>query len=154
MVNHNLDGRILMKNLIVVCLLAAIGAVLWIERADAQAMGACFTRNGITRCRPSPRPPGPPVGPQEWRRHHHPVMPFPPRWRGPSYVAPPAPPPLAFNSSCVDLAQRLIAQGYNNVEMLSCAGRTYIYRAWRGGQRLTVYVSSRSGRIRRIAPAY
>ena len=28
-----------MKNLIVICLLAAIGAVLVIEKADAQAMG-------------------------------------------------------------------------------------------------------------------
>ena len=59
-----------------------------------------------------------------------------------------------YGGRCGAMAQRLAMQGFERVRAESCSGGTYVYRAWRDGERLRIYVSSRSGRIRQIAPAY
>ncbi|MDE2385243.1 MAG: hypothetical protein KGO53_11555 [Alphaproteobacteria bacterium] len=55
---------------------------------------------------------------------------------------------------CSDLAWQLRNEGFNNVRALRCSGPTFIYSAWRRGEKVRVYISPISGRIRKIVPAY
>ena len=177
-----------MKNVIVICLLAAIGAIFFIEAAHAQQGQSCFIDNGVQRCRPSGGPGFPQQPPQGDNRFSNSHNEFPGqqnrdyqqgyqnrdypqgyqqgdrrdgfhdgyRDRQPGFYfgLNVAPPPPVFDGRCGGIAQRLGDQGFRNIRPLSCVGGTYVYRARRGGERLTLYVSSRSGRIRRIDPAY
>lgn len=44
-------------------------------------------------------------------------------------------------------ARRLVDRRYNRVRVVECNGRTYTFRAYRNGNRVTVYVNSRTGAI-------
>ncbi len=136
-----------MKKLMVFGLLAAIGAVAFIGRADAAGMhDFCRVNPTAPQCQ-HPHPPGPHFG------HGY------NRWRGQDGVffgfGQPFPPRYVPNQGlCQDIANSLSDQGYRNVRALRCAGRYYIFGVWRNGQRLNLYITPYDGRIRKITPAY
>jgi len=135
-----------MKNLVILCLLAAIGAVLVIETAHAQPVGQqCFTRNGETRCRPTT---GPRQFPDGGRLRRDRGMAFPPEFQRRRYFAPEPAPRLV--NRCRAFGQRLSFQGFSNVSPIACEGPTYLYRASRGPQLFNIYVSSDTGQIVRL----
>jgi hypothetical protein len=150
-----------MKKLMIVGLVAAIGAVALIGRAEAAGSADfCHTRGAMGQCI-DPTPPasgGPGTGPSphHWRqpghnfRHNH--------WRGQNGFffgfGAPLPPFVQDRGLCQDIALQLQDQGFNHLRPLKCSGRTYIYSAWRNGKKLNLYVTAFNGRIRKITPAY
>ncbi len=172
-----------MRKFIVLCLMAAIGAVAFIQHANA-AQGEAFRNNctdnpGDPQClhKKHPvanpgtgQPPGPPPGQPRPQRHN---------WNGPSHnhwggFPPPneganfglyfgldagePPPPLGYGryyypGQCRNIAFDLRDQGFERVRPIKCSGPRLVYSAWRDGEKFILYVS-RDGRIRRILPAY
>ncbi len=134
-----------MKKLMVIGLLAAIGAVALIGRADAASQrDFCRANPSAPQCQGHPpRPPGPHFN--HWRGRDGVFFgfgqPFPPRF-------------VPNQGLCQDLAIELGDQGYSHVQPLRCSGRYYIFKVWRNGQRLNIYISPIDGRVRKITPAY
>ncbi len=151
-----------MKKFIIVCLLAAIGAVSFIAKGESRSIREfCMQNPDLPECLPYVA-----------RLHREPPMPPPP-----PYVdqGQPGPPPdyqpdygrrqrdgfdLQFRfgntvaNRCTQFLQNLRQQGWRNVRALRCTGPSYVYSAWRDGQSMTLLVSPNSGRIRKIIPAY
>jgi hypothetical protein len=49
--------------------------------------------------------------------------------------------------SCGEAKWRVRNRGFRNVDTIECRGRTYTFEASRRGNRVIVYVDSRSGRV-------
>lgn len=49
--------------------------------------------------------------------------------------------------SCGEAKWRVRERGYRNVDTIECRGRTYTFEASRRGNRVIVYVDSRSGEV-------
>ena len=169
-----MDGNQIMRKLIVLCLLAAIGAVAAITRADAEDR-AEYCRNHPTNrdCRdvptmipsqPQVARPAPAPDRRQWHDGH--------QWNDQPNVGvyfnfgagdrlPPQPRygnDYGYGSNyypgqCRDVAFMLRDQGFENVRPLRCSGLRLIFSAWRDGESVTLYVS-RDGRIRRVIPNY
>lgn len=149
-----------MKKFIIVCLLAAIGAVSFIAKGEARSIREfCMQNPDLPEClpyvarlhRPGPEPlfdqglsdpPPPPPPPQFDSRRHRDG--FDLQFRFGTPVA----------NRCMEFSLRLREQGWRNVRAVRCAGPSYIYSAWRDGQPMNVLVSPYSGRIRKIIPQY
>lgn len=165
-----------MKKFLVLCLLVAIGAVGFIEKSQAQDMRQfCMSHPGAPGCQGqphggrghgNPNQPHPPGGPRppffhgqpqghgpdfggDGRFHHRPGdwQPFVgfQLFVDPGYPAP---------SYCDALANSLSRQGFRILQELKCSGGTYIYLARRDGELINLYVSTATGRITAIRPAY
>lgn len=178
-----MDGNRIMRKFIVVCLMAAIGAVAFIQHANAgQNEDFCRDHSNWPGCpganpQASPpvqghRPPGgnggnggpPPPPPGGWHSnggwHHQ----GPPVYNGPDTSfyfgldTGEPPPPFGYRryyypGQCRNIAFDLRDQGFEHVRPIKCSGPRLVYSAWRDGEKLILYVS-RDGRIRRILPAY
>lgn len=162
-----------MKKFIIVCLLAAIGAVTFIAKGEARSIREfCLQNPDLPECLPYVA-----------RLHREPSMPPLP---SPEKFPPGPPPPYAdqgqldpppdfqpgfdrrhsgglnlqfrfgqpVTNRCAEFSVRLREQGWRNVRALRCTGPSFVYRAWRDGQSMTLLVSPNSGRIRKIIPAY
>ena len=182
-----------MKKLVVFGLIAAIGAVTFINRAQAQNStdvcafnpmqcngtvpdsvlnGGQQPHNGVPQ---APRSNGADNGQNDWRHHHrgqrgyyrpgYSAFGYPgygyQNFGYPGYGYYDNQPNVYLNFSlgtpdyrnrCSDLAFRLRNRGFYNVRPIRCGGSTYIYAARRDGERLRVYVSAYSGRIRDAVP--
>ena len=163
-----------MKKLIVICMLAAIGAVTMIERSYAAGEGrscdvtnTCQPGQGGVPPLPQQQQPGQPQNQGNWQgggnwNHHHnyggvqPYFGF--QYNGdPNYDQGPDPyydRPQPAYSRCSDLSEMLRERGYRNVHAIDCAGPSFVYRAIRAGRPVVVTVSARSGTIRSVARAY
>jgi hypothetical protein len=49
--------------------------------------------------------------------------------------------------SCREGERRLRQRGFRDVRRVDCRGRTFVYRAWRGNQRVQISLDSRNGRV-------
>lgn len=49
--------------------------------------------------------------------------------------------------SCGEAKWRVRDRGYRNVATVECRGSTYTFKAWRGKNRVTVFVNSKNGRV-------
>jgi hypothetical protein len=164
-----MDGNSIMRKLIIIALVAAIGAVAMIQHASAQHSPFCLDMQGQPCDKgnqnppnpPPPQPPGPwhqpPGGNGSWN-HHHPhqdggpnigiflglgsgEVPYPPTYGGGYYLG-----------QCRNIAFDLRDQGFERVRPIRCTGPRLVFSAWRDGDKLILYVN-RWGRILRIIPA-
>ena len=58
--------------------------------------------------------------------------------------------PAPGRYSCRAVADSLYGNGFRNIRVLDCRGRSYVYAATRDGRRWTVWASSRTRRILEI----
>ncbi len=169
-----------MKKFVIICLLAAIGAVTFIAKGEARSIQEfCMQNPDLPECLPyvarlhrqTPLPP-PPASPEKFPTGPAPI------------VVDHGPPPPDFQPDygrrhrdgfdaqfgfgnrdenrfgfdngqgnfCGRFAFRLRAQGWQRVRALRCSGPSFVYQAWRDGQTMTLLVSPNSGRIRKIIP--
>ena len=133
-----------MRKLIVIGLLAAIGAIAFIERADAAGVKFCASHPDAKKCYAPPRPL---VYRPAFLRHDNRFQQDGRRF---------APLPGAFAPSpirCDEIAYDLRSQGFTQVHALSCVGANYIYSAVQDGTQVNITVDKRFGRIRRVYPS-
>ena len=167
------DGNQIMRKLIILCLLVAIGAVAMIQRADAQdRLEYCRNHPTDTDCRNANGyatgigPGNQITQPAPWQGQRHGGWNRQPHARdnGPDvgiyfgFSGSEPPPSYGYGSNyypgqCRDVAFMLRDQGFENVCPVRCSGPRLIFTAWRDGERVTLYVT-RDGRIRRIIPNY
>ena len=55
--------------------------------------------------------------------------------------------PVRYGLSCGDARQIVRSSGYRQVRTRECQGRTFTFTARRGGNRILVYVNSRTGNV-------
>ena len=60
----------------------------------------------------------------------------------------------SYVDRCTSIGQSLRHSGFRRVKAIGCAGRNYVYTAFRDGDRLRITVSRNSGRIIKIRPLY
>ena len=161
-----------MNKFVIVCLLAAIGAVSLIAKSESRSIREfCMQNPDLPECLP-----------YVTRLHRELPMPLPSPEKTPSSApqpyadqGQPDPAPdlqqhysrrnrdgfdLQFRfgnttgNRCNQFVQSLRQQGWSHVRTLRCTGPSYVYSAWRDGQSMTLLVSPNSGRIRKIISAY
>jgi hypothetical protein len=59
---------------------------------------------------------------------------------------------FSYTTRCDRLANSLRRSGFRQVRALSCAGRIYLYSAYRDGERLRISINRNTGRVLRIRP--
>jgi len=170
-----------MKKLIVICLLAAIGAVGMIGKSNATP----YCQTNPQSCTNGDMNPGAaqiPLGSQNhWQGQHNQGHNYPHKhnhnWGGggpfigfgiysqPNYYndgyygddpyAYDNPPPAYYSGNrCNALASRLRSMGFRHVQSTKCGGSTYVYFATKSGRAVQVTMSARSGSIIRVANTY
>jgi hypothetical protein len=65
-------------------------------------------------------------------------------WYNPGYRVRPQ---YNVRLSCNEARREVRRKGFRNVSAIECNGRTYTFRAVRNGNRMIVYVNSRSGAV-------
>lgn len=150
-----------MKQVVIAGLLAAIGAVVLANGAQAESR-YCYDNPDDSRCdydpdfTPRRRPPPPPPPPSYEEDDYDGAELAYPRRRGPppprlgEYYAPR--PPSAWGPDsrrryCWRVGQSLRAYGYRNVRPTECDGNNFKYVAFRGPYRYLIKVKARTGRI-------
>ena len=159
-----------MKKFLILCLLAAIGAVAVISRADAAPQNGLFCQSHPLApvCQPHPggKPPVPPPPHGNPALHRHGGWPHfggGPMWFDQGWNNDFGPdqsggffgfgPHLRSTSLCADFAWNLRDQGFELVRPLKCYGKTFTYRARLHGKPVNVNVRRLSGRITSVLPA-
>lgn len=157
-----------MKKLVIVCLLAAIGAVTFIVKSEARSIQEfCMQNSDLPECLPyvarlhrEPPMPPPPFAGQDPQPQSNFQQGFDGKNRDGVIARHRDGLDLQFGvgnpvtNRCTEFSQRLSQQGWRNVRALRCTGPSFVYNAWRDGQSMTLLLAPNSGRIRKIIPSY